>query len=138
MIAVAIPLGSVFFSKNRFYSQDNIVSYVADTKSSVTAKQLTRDISKARLRGMEETRMQEQNRCSVRNRLHIVAVLLTMFMISAAIVSAQTSRGTVSGTVTDPNGAVIADTAVMLTNLGTGVSWMTVTNEEGFYRFEAV
>src|SRR5262249_47688665 len=60
------------------------------------------------------------------------------FMISAAIVSAQTSRGTVSGTVTDPNGAVIADTAVMLTNLGTGVSWMTVTNEEGFYRFEAV
>jgi outer membrane receptor protein involved in Fe transport len=51
---------------------------------------------------------------------------------------AQTSRGTVSGVLTDANGAVIAGANVVLTNTETTVSRTTVTNGEGFYRFDAV
>ena len=51
---------------------------------------------------------------------------------------AQTSRGTVSGTVTDPSGAVIAGASVLLTHTETGVRRSTNTNEVGIYRFDAV
>src|ERR1051325_7045709 len=51
---------------------------------------------------------------------------------------AQTSRGTVTGTVTDANGAVIQGANVVLTNTQTTVERSTVTNNEGFYRFDAV
>lgn len=50
----------------------------------------------------------------------------------------QTSRGTVAGTVTDPNGAVIAGAEVTLTSAATKLSRTTTTNSEGLYRFEAV
>src|SRR5262245_18835651 len=50
----------------------------------------------------------------------------------------QTSRGTVSGVVTDSAGAVIPGTSVVITNIETTVSRSTVTNNDGFYRFDAV
>lgn len=64
------------------------------------------------------------------------AVLLLLAMSVTAF--AQTSRGTVSGTVTDPTGAVISGASVVLTNTATTVSRSTVANNEGFYRFDAV
>src|SRR5688500_13556066 len=51
---------------------------------------------------------------------------------------AQTSRGIVSGTVTDPNGAVVPNAEVTLTSTDTTITRSTVTNNEGFYRFDAV
>src|SRR3712207_4766986 len=66
--------------------------------------------------------------------IFLLAVVLTL----AATSLAQTSRGTVSGTVVDPNGAVIAGASVTLTNDETSVSRTTVTNDEGVYRFDAV
>jgi outer membrane receptor protein involved in Fe transport len=56
----------------------------------------------------------------------------------AVAATAQTSRGVVSGTVTDPNGAVVSGSAVTITNLQTNVSRDTTTNSDGFYRFDAV
>lgn len=53
-------------------------------------------------------------------------------------IQAQTSRGTVSGVVSDTAAAVIAGATVTLTNDETRVARGTVTNTEGFYRFEAV
>jgi outer membrane receptor protein involved in Fe transport len=64
------------------------------------------------------------------------AVLLLLVMSVAAF--AQTSRGTVSGSITDPTGAVISGANVVLTNTATTVSRTTVANNEGFYRFDAV
>ncbi|HVF54838.1 MAG TPA: carboxypeptidase regulatory-like domain-containing protein [Pyrinomonadaceae bacterium] len=64
--------------------------------------------------------------------------ILATVLFSAVALHAQTSRGTVSGNVTDPNGAVVAGAAVTLTNTETKVDRTTVTNEEGFYRFDAV
>ena len=63
-----------------------------------------------------------------------LAVVFTLATLSLG----QTSRGTVSGTVTDPNGAVIAGAEVILTSDATKLSRTTTTNSEGLYRFEAV
>ncbi len=62
---------------------------------------------------------------------------LVFFSLSLAT-SAQTSRGTVSGTVSDSTGAVISGVSVVITNTATTVSRSTVTNTEGIYRFDAV
>ena len=66
--------------------------------------------------------------------LFLFAVLLSLPLA----VTAQTSRGTVSGTVTDPNGAVVAGATVTLTNAETNVERTSVTSDEGLFRFEAV
>jgi Carboxypeptidase regulatory-like domain/TonB-dependent Receptor Plug Domain len=63
---------------------------------------------------------------------------LMMVALSAVAIFAQTSRGVVSGTVTDPNGATVPGATVALTNTGTSVSRSAVTNGEGFFRFDAV
>jgi hypothetical protein len=51
---------------------------------------------------------------------------------------AQTSRGTVSGTVLDSSGAVIGNARVILTGVDTGVKLSTESNDAGVYRFDAV
>src|SRR5207245_1320116 len=62
------------------------------------------------------------------------AAVLTL----AVAAQAQTSRGTVSGTVTDPSGAVVTRASVALTHTETGVRLTGTTNEAGIYRFDAV
>src|SRR5262245_3384027 len=71
--------------------------------------------------------------------MKIRAAFFTLVFFSLSFATfAQTSRGTVSGTVTDSTGAVISGAAVTLTNTATTVSRSTVTNNEGIYRFDAV
>ena len=66
------------------------------------------------------------------------------FLFLAALIgysltaAAQTSRGTVSGIVADPAGAVIPGATITLTNDQTSISRTTTTNNEGLYRFDAV
>src|SRR6266498_244082 len=50
----------------------------------------------------------------------------------------QTSKGTVTGLVTDPNGAVVAGAEVELKNPATNQNRTTTTNDSGLYRFDAV
>ncbi len=59
-------------------------------------------------------------------------------IVSTTLTFAQTSRGTVSGIVKDPVGAVVPGAEVTLTSLTTTVTRSTTTNDEGFYRFDAV
>jgi outer membrane receptor protein involved in Fe transport len=68
-------------------------------------------------------------------RFLISFILITTVAVCAY---AQTSRGIVSGTITDSNGAVIPGAEVILTNTGTSVTRTSTTNSEGFYRFDAV
>jgi outer membrane receptor protein involved in Fe transport len=67
-----------------------------------------------------------------------LAGILSFVFLCATLIMAQTSRGTVSGIVKDPNGAVVPGAEVTLTNTETTVTRSTVTNDEGFYRFDAV
>jgi len=52
--------------------------------------------------------------------------------------SAQSSRGTVTGLITDSSKAALASATVDLTNVDTKVSRSTNTNGDGVYRFDAV
>lgn len=65
-------------------------------------------------------------------------LVLSLLLAFAFAVHGQTSRATITGTVTDTNGAVVSGATVTLTNTETGVSRTTTTSEEGFYRFDAV
>lgn len=69
-------------------------------------------------------------------------MLATLLLLGGILLSlptaAQTSRGTVSGTVADPNGAVVPGATVNLTSDATGLVRTTTTNDEGIYRFDAV
>lgn len=65
-------------------------------------------------------------------------VITIAIMLGIISVSAQTSRGTVSGIIKDPNGAVIPGATVTLINASTAVERSVETNNEGFYRFDAV
>ncbi|HVG18227.1 MAG TPA: TonB-dependent receptor [Blastocatellia bacterium] len=51
--------------------------------------------------------------------------------VCAAPVAAQTFRGTILGTVTDPRGDVVVGATVTAKNLGTGVERTTVTDDAG-------
>lgn len=44
----------------------------------------------------------------------------------------------VSGLVTDPQGRAVVDTAIVLTNVNTGITYQTKTNGEGIYRLNGL
>ncbi len=59
--------------------------------------------------------------------------LLALPLLLSVPVLAQTHRAAVRGTTYDPNGAVITGARVTLTNVGTGESRTTTTNDDGAY-----
>ncbi len=61
-----------------------------------------------------------------------------MLWMQIAVATAQTSRGTLTGTVTDSSGAVITRATITLTHADTNVIRKTTTNSAGIYRFDAV
>ncbi|MDQ3653235.1 MAG: carboxypeptidase regulatory-like domain-containing protein [Acidobacteriota bacterium] len=65
-------------------------------------------------------------------------VFVTTLLTFALVAVGQTSRGTVSGVVTDPADAVVPGATITLTGSDTGLSRTSTTNDEGAYRFDAV
>lgn len=63
-----------------------------------------------------------------------VLSLVAIVVLSALPVVAQTTSATVTGAVTDPNGAAIPGASVVLENLQTHVQAVATTNSAGFYR----
>ena len=59
---------------------------------------------------------------------------LLAFSLVAWCAWAQITTGSLSGTVTDPAGAVVVSAAVKVTNQATGVSVSLVTNEAGVFK----
>ena len=57
-----------------------------------------------------------------------------MVMLSQPV-SAQSTYGTVTGSITDPSGAAVADAQVTLTNLGTSEKRTQTTGSDGLYSF---
>jgi hypothetical protein len=62
-----------------------------------------------------------------------LALLLVLMLVSASPVFAQSDRGGLTGRVTDPTGAVVADAKVTALNVQTGETRETRTNGEGNY-----
>ena len=63
---------------------------------------------------------------------------IALFSLSCSAVFAQSSRGTVTGFVSDPSKAAVANASVELSNNQTKVVRSTTTNDAGIYRFDAV
>jgi len=61
------------------------------------------------------------------------SMLITLILVSAVVCSAQTFRGGIQGTVTDPNGAVVPGADVSITSPDTGLTRTTQTDTEGMY-----
>ena len=60
-------------------------------------------------------------------------VTFSLLALAAMPLSAQTFRGTILGTVTDPNGAVVTGARVTARNVDTGIERTTTTDEQGNY-----
>jgi outer membrane receptor protein involved in Fe transport len=58
---------------------------------------------------------------------------LVLFVIISIPALTQTITGSITGTVTDPSGAVVVDAKITATNILTGVDTQTSTNASGIY-----
>ena len=73
------------------------------------------------------------NRCSLLVNLVLSSLLLVVF--SGTVALAQAGRGGISGTITDPSGAVIPKVKVTALNHATGVTQQSVSSAAGLYSF---
>jgi hypothetical protein len=71
-------------------------------------------------------------------RLSSLAAHLGVVLACATLLSAQLNRGTIEGTVTDPQGAAMAGVSVTITSVETNVATTIKTNGAGYYRAEAL
>ena len=67
------------------------------------------------------------------HKLFAAALLALLLALAAAPVLAQSDRGTITGTVTDPNGGVVPNAKVTATSLDTGELREVTTSGEGSY-----
>ncbi|MDR3727548.1 MAG: TonB-dependent receptor [Terracidiphilus sp.] len=65
----------------------------------------------------------------------LLVMLSALFVSVPALAQTAASTGSISGTVKDPNQAVLTNTQVVLTNLSTTTKIATATNERGIYVF---
>src|SRR5215510_7600906 len=72
------------------------------------------------------------------NRTISILTLVAAFVLASTSVVGQTSKGTVTGIVTDQNGADVSGAEVELKDAATNLVRTTTTNEAGLYRFDAV
>src|SRR5689334_11110741 len=68
----------------------------------------------------------------------LAMVLVTLVSPFQPAVLAQTTTATLTGTVFDASGAVVADAAVSLKNQASGDLRTTTSNGEGYFTFAAV
>src|ERR1700733_8403647 len=64
-------------------------------------------------------------------RMKCVLSALVLFVLDALFVGAQTFRGAINGTVTDPSGAFVPNAQVRATEIATNVDHNTVTTADG-------
>ena len=68
-------------------------------------------------------------------RCKIFLGALAIFLLSFSISYGQEFRGTISGMVTDPNGAAVPGATVTLQNTETNITASVTANDEGSYTF---
>jgi hypothetical protein len=74
-------------------------------------------------------------RISSLTRLAAALLCAAAFALTAV---AQSNKGTITGTVTDPNGAVVKDARITATNVATGEAREAATGDEGSYTLPAL
>ena len=75
-----------------------------------------------------------RNGASQRKRATLMPTVgVTMLLLVATSAWAQSFRGSIRGTVTDPSGSVIAEAKVTAKNIGTGLEREATTGQDGAY-----
>ena len=69
-------------------------------------------------------------RRNLRTLLFVLCALATIASVAQVVITS-----TIVGSVTDPQGAVLPEAKVTLTNVDTGVQWKATTNANGDYQF---
>ncbi len=64
--------------------------------------------------------------------------LFVVLLLLGTTVYAQTFRGAINGTVTDPSGSVVPNAKVTVTEIATGVERSTLTTSEGQFAFQDI
>ena len=68
-------------------------------------------------------------------RSAILCGIFIIFLVSFSTVPGQEFRGTITGIISDPNGAVIIGANVTVQNTETNITATAITNDEGAYTF---
>lgn len=63
----------------------------------------------------------------------LFAATMSLLLLCTSLVKAQERTGTISGTVSDPTGAMIPKAQVTISNEGTGLKRTVLTNDAGFF-----
>src|ERR1700736_6764178 len=66
-------------------------------------------------------------------RLFLAVIVILTLGVAA---NAQTFRGAINGTVTDPSGAVVPNATVKATESATGIDHTTTTTSDGAFAFQ--
>jgi len=74
----------------------------------------------------------------VRQRTFLVMFAAFLVLAAGGTAWSQTVQGVITGTITDPTGAVVPGATVTITNVGTNISQSTTTGSDGSYRFALV
>jgi hypothetical protein len=69
------------------------------------------------------------------SRRFILAIVCSLMVFAPALLAQTASTGALSGTVTDPSGAVITNVTVTLTSADTGAVRTTTTGSDGTFKF---
>jgi hypothetical protein len=68
-------------------------------------------------------------------RTGLLCTAIAIALFAVPVVKAQTTSGTIVGTLTDPLGGVIPHAPVVLTNVETGMKFQAQTDDSGFFQF---
>jgi hypothetical protein len=71
-------------------------------------------------------------------RRFFLAVAVLVILALAVAVNAQTFRGAINGTVTDPSGAAVPNAQVKATETATGIDHNTITTTDGVFAFQDI
>ena len=70
------------------------------------------------------------------NKSSVMALIFTFLVLMANGFAQSSTTGQLSGTVTDPNGAVVSGASVKITNLDTNAERETMTGDDGAFAFQ--
>ncbi len=71
----------------------------------------------------------------MRINVHHVSRAVLLMLLTGVFAMAQEFRGSITGKVTDPNGAIVPGATVTVKNVGTNLEATTSTNDNGSYDF---
>lgn len=72
----------------------------------------------------------------LKNKISWLTLIFSLFVFSSNSFAQGSTYGQISGTVTDPNGAVVQGATVKITNQATNAEQTTTTNNDGEFAFQ--